>query len=149
MKRNNSLFLILVCAILVGAVWSCTKVTETDENDLLLTEQVTEIQKNLYEGGEGEIEESSEQEEDVFEADPRVVEYCVGKITKVYFVAEGDEKKYKVGATICNRCDDGQTTCKASYKTRVRRNGVHIATIKVENNPLNCTACPAGGIKIH
>ena len=138
MKKQNLILSLFVCMFAILVVYSCTKEQDPATNDSHFEDLI-----NTFEY------ESSTFKDVLTAEDPvRVKDYCVGKITKVDSVAKGYEDKYKVGATICNLCDEDQVDCKDMYWTRVWKDGKFLALIKVDNDPEHCTACPDDGIKI-
>ena len=138
MKKQNLILSLLVCMLTILVIHSCTKDPESPKPDF------------KYEDLTNTFEEQTSYNKDVltWEDPVPVKKYCVGKITKVDSVAKGYEDKYKVGATICNLCDEDQVDCKDEYWTRVWNDGEFRALIKVDNDPEHCTTCPDDGIKI-
>ena len=138
MKKQNLIFGFLVCMFSILVVYSCTKDQEQSNLEFEKDELVNSFEY-----------QPSYHKDVLGEQDPVLKkEYCVGKITVVDTVTPGNEDKYKVGATICNLCDEDQEKCKDKYWTRIWNDGKFIALIKVDNDPEHCTDCPEGGIKI-
>ena len=138
MKKQDLVLAFFACLTLMMLVVSCSQESDQIQNDPDLDYvdmiQMSETPQKGLRPELGPIPNNG---------------FCVGVIERVDWVRQGEENTYRVGETICVKCDPRQLDCRDAYRLRIWRDGLRMAQVYILTEDEVCTECPKQALRVN